>query len=366
MSLFVIGLNHRTARLDLRECLAFLPEHLPEALQRLHHHLGLEEIVILSTCNRMEIYVNAEDGPSARVTTLQFLKGHAGPVDIEPHLYLRQDQAAVHHLFRVAAGLDSMVVGEQEILGQVKQAYQAAQKAGLTGKLMNVLFQRSLYIGKRVRTETGLSLGAASIGSAAVSMAERIFGNLQGCRVMVLGAGKMAELTAKHLLSQKVHSLVVANRTYERACELAQQFGGTALHFDEALPRLAEVDIVICSAAVPHPVITVDQVRSILPQRKGRSLFFIDIAVPRDVHPDVHHLDNVYVYNIDDLQRIIADNLARRANEVCAAEQIIAEKSEEFGQWLSAYQAGQGLNLKHFSNPVAEPLLSHAQVLSKG
>ena len=229
----------------------------------------------------------------------------AGQTGLSAHLYYHEGEAAVQHLFSVASGLDSMVQGEHEILAQVKQAYQAAHEGGFTGKLLNVLFQRSLFVGKRVRTETGLGEGAASVGSVAVGMAERIFGSLQDRSVMILGAGQMAEVTAKHLLAQKAKSFLVANRTFERACELAEEFGGTAMHFEEGLRQMAEVDIVICSTAAPHAVITPEHVRDIMAQRRGRSLFLIDIAMPRDVDPAVNDIENVYLYNIDDLQQIV-------------------------------------------------------------
>ena len=242
-----------------------------------------------------------------------------------------------------------MVQGEHEILAQVKQAYQTAQTHGFTGKLLNVLFQRSLYVGKRVRTETGLGAGAASVGSIAVGMAERIFGDLKDHTVMILGAGKMAEITAKHLLAQKARSLLVANRTFEHACELAKAFGGTAMHFEEGLRQMAEVDIVICSTAAPHAVITPSHVRDIMEARKGRSLFLIDIAMPRDVDPTVNNIENVYLYNIDDLQQIVAENQSRRSKEAQAAGLIVETETQEFSRWMNAQRAGLQTALKHTS-----------------
>lgn len=351
MSLLLIGLNHRTAPIDLREQLSISPAKLGEMLRRLKNDLHLQELVLLSTCNRLEAYVSSEDPRAAQEAITQALQNQVKTAALDPHLYIHTNEKAVHHLFRVTSGLDSMVVGEHEILGQVKQAYQAAQEASTTGKLMNVLFQRSLYLGKRVRTETGLSIGAASVASVAVSLAQRIFGDLHTHAAMILGAGEMAEQTAKYLLSQKVHSLFVANRTFERACQLAEHFGGSAMHFEDGLKQLADVDIVICSTAAPHPVITPELVEAIMPLRKGRQLFFIDIAVPRDVHPDVHHLDNVYVYNIDDLQSIVSDNQVKREQHVRLAEALIQEKTEEFARWLDAYHSGQGLSLRH-ADPV--------------
>src|SRR5579872_215346 len=270
MALLVIGLNHRTAPVELRERLAFSSKHVEELLPPLRKTGGLDELVILSTCNRTEFYVSTENPGTAVAALSQWLHHHVGGPSLEPHLYRHEESKTVNHLFKVAAGLDSMVIGEHEILGQVKNAYLLSHQAGYTGKLMNVLFQRSLYVGKRVRTETGLSLGSASIGSVAVGMAERIFGDLHERTIMILGAGKMAELTAKYLLSQKVRSVLVSNRTYERAQELARQFGGKALHFEEGLEHMDEADIVICSTAAPHPIIQPDPVKAVMQRRKGR------------------------------------------------------------------------------------------------
>ncbi len=359
MSLVVIGLNHRTAPVELRERLAFSGRGLEETLPKLKSEWNLDELVILSTCNRTEFYGNAERPGSTRETLGRWLIQHTETASLDSHLYYFENEQAVQHLFKVASGLDSMVVGEHEILSQVKSAYLVSQRAGCTHKLLNVLFQRSLYVGKRVRTETGLSLGSASIGSVAVGMAERIFGDLRERTVMILGAGKMAELTAKYLLSQKVRSILVSNRTFERAEDLAKQFGGKALHFEDALNQLDDTDIVICSTAAPHPIIQADQVMALMQRRKGRSLFFIDIAVPRDVHPDVHEIDNVYVYNIDDLQSIVTNNLSKRGNEVQLAEAIINEKNAEFAHWLQAYHAGQDHSLRHADLP-PDPTLSRA------
>jgi glutamyl-tRNA reductase len=349
MSILVMGLNHRTAPLELRERLSFSSKRLESLLPGLPQELNANGLVLLSTCNRTELYVSSKDLSTSREKALDFIRAHAKADNIEPLLYAEEEADAVQHLFRVASGLDSMVVGENEILAQVKQAYNAAVAASTADKLINVLFQRSLYVGKRVRTETGLSTGSASVASVAVTMAERIFGDLINRDIMILGAGKMAELTAKHLLSQKVKSILVSNRTYERACELARQFGGQAMEFSEALEQMERPDIVICSTAAPHPVIKPEHVNRIMQKRKGRPLFFIDIAMPRDVHPDVHGIDNVYVYNIDDLQTIVSENVARRSTEISAAERIIRDKTEEFARWLAAFRAGQEHSFTHYS-----------------
>jgi glutamyl-tRNA reductase len=347
---FVLGVNHHTAPVDLREKLAVSPHHLSETLRQLKAEAQTEELVCLSTCNRMEVYAESKDRALSRKAIQRLFETQASRQGLAAHLYYHESEEAVRHLFTVAAGLDSMVQGEHEILAQVKQAYLTAHEGGFTGKLMNVLFQRSLFVGKRVRTETGLGAGAASVGSIAVGMAERIFGSLENRAVMVLGAGQMAEMTAKHLLAQKARSLLVANRTFEHACELAKTFGGTAMHFDEGLRQMAGVDIVICSTAAPHAVITPQHIRHIMEARKGRSLFLIDIAMPRDVDPAVNDIENVYLYNIDDLQKIVNENQARRSKEALLAERIVRDETHEFTRWLRAHREGLQTGLKHASS----------------
>lgn len=343
----VIGLNHETAPLDLRERLAFPAGRLPEILSNLKTQTGAEELVCLSTCNRTEVYAGTSDSDHTKAAMFRALERQADRPGIASSFYCHENENAIEHLFYVASGLNSMVIGEHEILGQVKQAYLGAQKHGFTGKLLNVLFQRSLYVGKRVRTETGLGVGSASVGSVAVGMAERIFGGLKDRDIMILGAGKMAEVTAKHLLSQKARSIIVANRTFDRACDLAREFGGTAMHFDEGLRRLAHMDIVICSTAAPHAVITPEMMRRIMEERRGRSLFLIDIAVPRDVDPAVNDIDNVYLYNVDDLQNIVAENAARHTQEIIRAKNIVTSETQEFIRWWRANRAGTPVGFHH-------------------
>lgn len=352
MTLYVIGMNHTSASIEVRESVAISSVRLRETLRSLKEGTGILEAVLLSTCNRLEAYLCA---PEISATRSVFAKlFHPTPVleITSPCPYEFTDASAARHLFRVVSGLDSMVIGENEILGQVKQAYYEAHAAGTTGKLLNVLFQRGLYIGKRVRTETGLSRGAASIGSLAVTLAERIFGSLEDRRVMILGAGEMAEVTAKHLLRREARSVIVSNRTFERACALAQQFGGTAMRFEDGLRHMAQVDIVVCSTSAPHPIVHPQRVREIMVQRRGRSLVFIDLAVPRDVHPEVRGIDGVYLYNLDDLQAVVDENQTHRKKEIWAAEQIIEEKTEEFKRWLEALREGCNHSLRHFS-PIA-------------
>lgn len=352
----VVGLNHQTAPIDVREKLAIPVPRLSEILHQLKSAAPVSELVLLSTCNRTEVYACSSQRREALDALKRELERHGHLQPSSNHLYVHEGEQAVQHLFRVASGLDSMVKGENEILGQVKQAYLHAQESGFTGKLLNVLFQRSLFVGKRVRTETGLSSGSSSVGSVAVAMAERIFDNLRDRVVMIMGAGKMAELTTKYLLSQKVRSILVSNRSFERAQTLAAQFGGRALTFEQGMTAMEEADIVICSTAAPHPIIHRDQVSEVMRRRNGRLLFFIDIAVPRDVDPAVHDIDNVYLYDIDDLQKIVNENLSKRSSEVMLAERIVGDETHEFTHWLRAHHAGITRGLRHTAAPSRTPV----------
>jgi glutamyl-tRNA reductase len=346
---FVLGLNHESAPIGIREKMAVSPHALPQTLESWKSKANVDEIVCLSTCNRMEVYAQSKNHEASRQALEQLLEAHAGVSTLPQHLYYHEGDETVHHLFSVASGLDSMVKGEHEILAQVKQAYQAAQEGGFTGKLLNVLFQRSLYVGKRVRTETGLGEGGASVGSIAVGMAARIFGDLREKQIMILGAGEMAEATARHLMAQNAKSILVANRTFDRACDLAKAFGGSALHFEEGLRKMVDVDIVICSTAAPRAVITTPRMKQVMEARKGRSLFLVDIAMPRDVDPAVNDIENVYLYNIDDLEHIVAANTASRAKEAELAKRIVEAETHEFSRWLKGYREGTLTGLKHKS-----------------
>ena len=349
MPLIAAGLNHHSAPIEVRERLAIPSCRLGETLRCLQDRTGIDEIVLLSTCNRFEAYLSSQDNSRISSALCQLFRPALIPVMPETHLYQFSDSAAARHLFRVAAGLDSMVLGEHEILGQVKQAYVAAHEAGTTGKLLNVLFQRSLFVGKRIRTETGLARGAGSVAGLAVAMAERILGCLEESRVIILGAGDMAERTARHLLARKVRTFIVSNRTYERACEMAGRFGGRALSFREGLQQMAEADIVVCSTAAPHPIIRPEFVREIMGCRCGRPLMFINIAVPQDMHPKMHGIPNVHVYNIDDLQAIVDQHLADRKKEQRTAEAIVEEQVQEFHEWLESVRKGRERCLRHCS-----------------
>ena len=342
MVVTVIGASHRTAPIDVRERFAFGLGELPRALQRLVEAGPVQEAVLLSTCNRTEVYLALSDAERGEEIARQMMAERAGgdAGSNLRYLYQRRDRAAVEHLFRVAAGLDSMVVGEPQIQGQVREAYMAAcSVAGgsgpVVGPTLNRLFQTALNVGGRVRSETQLGVGAASISSAAVDLAKKIFGSLRGRHALVMGAGEMSEVTLECLRSEGVDGTLVVNRTHARAQELAERCGGRALQWDDLGSALGAADIVICSTAAPHPVLTRREFRRVLPGGVRRPLCIIDIAIPRDVEPEVGEEDNVFLYNIDDLQQMVEDSLGRRREELPAAEAIVAEGVEEFWAWFS-------------------------------
>ncbi|MFH1034875.1 MAG: glutamyl-tRNA reductase [Pseudomonadota bacterium] len=337
MNLVLIGLNHKTAPVDMRECLAPPPGTLEELHQEALALPGVREALIISTCNRVEVLAVADQADEALAGLGAWL-GRDKPVDqgsFGQALYRHQDQEAVRHLFRVAASLDSLVVGEPQILGQIKEAFRLAANAGATRAVLNKLLHKTFQVAKRVRTETRIGGAAVSVSYAAVELAKKIFDQIQGLKVLLIGAGEMAELAAEHLLSQGVGQILVANRTLERAVELTERLGGGAAYGLGDLPRaLSQVDIVISSTGASQPVITYDMARSCLKSRRGRPLFFIDIAVPRDVEARVAELDGCFVYDIDDLTQVVEQNRRGRAGEAQAAEAIVAEEVVKFGAWL--------------------------------
>jgi glutamyl-tRNA reductase len=342
MPVAVVGASHRTAPIELRERLAFGRAEVPPALAGLSGQAGAEA-VLLTTCNRTEFYLAAGEGDAGVERALEILSGRIGtsPADAARWLYVRRDREAAHHLFRVAAGLDSMIVGEPQIQGQVKEAYAAARQVAGTGgpvvgPALNRLFQNAFNVGGRVRSETGLGVGAASVSSAAVELSKKIFGSLKGRQALVLGAGEMSEVTLECLRGEGVRTAVVANRTYERARELAEKWGGTAIHWEEFGTALPQVDIVICSTAAPHPVLTLDRFSAALPRGARKPLCIIDIAIPRDVETSVGDQRNVFLYNVDDLQQIVDDSLDRRRLELPAAERIVAEGVEDYWSWYAS------------------------------
>ena len=326
MKLFVAGLSYKTAPVELREKLAVHPSRLRCHGCRLKLGGNLEEVVVLSTCNRVEIY-GVTPKVNGNVHRL-FQNLSTGEVDFAPHLYVKEGAEAVEHLFSVVSGLDSMVIGETEITGQVKQAYLAAQEAKLTGRVTNRLFQTALQVAKEIRTQTGVGRGATSVGSVAVELAERIFDrDLSGKTVMIVGAGKMGEACIRHLAKKGARSVLVSNRSYDRALNLANEFGGRAVRFDDCLQAMAEADIVVSSTGSPQTILHRDGVASVMAGRGNRPLFLIDIAVPRDIDADVEQLDNVYLYNVDHLEAIVRENVRQREQELTRCRSILGERA---------------------------------------
>jgi len=326
MKLFVAGLSYKTAPVAVREKLAVHPSLLPCHGCRLKLGANLDEVVLLSTCNRVEVY-GTTPWVNGNVHGI-FKNFGASESDFAPYLYVKEGDEAVRHLLSVAGGLDSMVVGETEITGQVKNAYQAAQTAKLTGRVMNRLFQTALQIGKEIRTHTNIGRGSVSVGSVAVELAEKIFDrNLAGKTVMIIGAGKMGEACVRHLAKKGTRSVLVSNRSFERAEGLAAEFGGRAVRFDDCLAAMVEADIVVSSTGCPQTILHRADVAKILPARRGRPLVMIDIAVPRDIDADVEQLENVYLYNIDHLEAIVRENVRMREQELNKCQEIVAERA---------------------------------------
>src|SRR6058998_511567 len=332
MPLFVAGLSHRNAPVALREQLAVDEDKLRELLRDIAGMGILREALILSTCNRVEVYAVADVLGEARTATFRQLCRHRGvePVSIEAILYVHAEGEAVRHAFRVAASLDSMMLGEPQILGQVKDAFALAQSCETVGPALHTLFTQAFAVAKKVRTETEIARHAVSVSFAAVELAKKIFAGLDGKAVLLVGAGKMSELAARHLIEQGAFPLYVANQTWARAQELARALSGTAVPFDELTTALAAVDIVITSTGAPAPVITRETVDRVLPARRGRPLFFIDIAVPRDVEEAVDMLDGVYRYDIDDLKQVVDANIRERAREAHRAEALVEREVAKF------------------------------------
>jgi glutamyl-tRNA reductase len=337
MHLLLVGINHRTAPVELRERLDFQTRGLDRALRMMATREGVRESVVLSTCNRAELYVACDDAGVARSGLVDFFcEFHeVDPRTIVQHLYDKADDDVVRHLFRVAAGLDSMVVGEPQILGQVKDAFTRAGELGVTGPVLTRLFHSSFAAGKRVRTETALGSGAVSVGYAAASLAKKIFGDLAGRSVLVVGAGEMGKLTALHLKSQGVQRIVIVSRSMAHGARTAEMIGGaTAAPWDQLDASLAVSDIVITATSAASFVLTASSLDGIMRARRDRPLFIIDIGLPRDVEPAAGEIEQVFLYNIDDLQAAVRESLARRAGEATKAEAIIAEEAERFGVWF--------------------------------
>ncbi len=339
MHLLLVGLSHKTAPIDLRERVDFQARGVELALRTLAARKpgNAGEIALLSTCNRAELYTACEDVSAAKAGLVSFVSAfhEVDAAAIAPHIYDITDLEAARHLFRVAAGLDSLVVGEPQILGQVKDAHSAARQADTAGPLLNRLFHACFAVGKRVRTETNLGSGAVSVSYAAVNLAKKIFGSLDGRNVVVLGAGEMGKLTAQHMKSQGVGQVTIVSRTIAHAARTAESIGGAiAARWEDMNAALSAGDIVITATGAATPVLTKARVESVMRPRRGRPLFIIDIAVPRDVEAAAGEIEGVFLYNIDDLQASVRENLARRANEVARAEAIVDEELEKFATWL--------------------------------
>jgi len=338
--LVLLGMNHRSAPLPVREKAGFTEHELSTVLPRLAAGHPFREAMVLSTCNRVELLVRAEDAPGAAGALKEFMRETKGfeVADLEKYGYVYQGLDAVRHLFQVASGLDSMVLGEPQILGQVKRAYALARAAGTTGSIVEHVMQHCLSAAKKVRTETGISRHAVSVSFAAVTLARQIFGELAGRTVLLLGAGKMTELAARNLVGSGADRIVVANRTYTRALQLAESFGGSAVNWDEAFTAMQRADIVVTGTAAAQPVVTRADVQHVLSGRRGRPLFIIDIAVPRDVEPAVNTLDGVYLYDIDDLQQVVDANLEERKRAAEDARRRIEEEVATFERWLQSLE----------------------------
>ena len=331
MDIVCLGLNHQTAPVQIRELFAVSESKLGEEAVRICEVEGIEESVVLSTCNRTEYYAAVEDCGRASDHLRSFLQAHAGEALRTEHLYEKNRAEAARHLCRVVSGIDSMVLGETEIFGQVKKAYQVALKSGTTSRSLNKLFQKAFGIGKKVRTHTGIQEGQTSVGSVAVDLAEKIFGHLRNSRVMVIGAGEMSRTTARSLLSRGARSIFVTNRSSERAEEL----DGEAVRFDDWQDVLQEVDVVISSTGAPHAVMNRSHVEAVRRQRRYRPLFLIDIAVPRDIEPEVGEIEEVYLYDIDTLKEIALEAKGQREEQIKLCESIIDQELVESGLFES-------------------------------
>jgi glutamyl-tRNA reductase len=335
MELVVVGLNHRTAPIEIRECLAFPEEKMEEALCQAQSLASLRENMILSTCNRVEIYAAARETEQATLDLKTFLSQyhHVSLKEFEKNLYAYTGEEAVRHVFRVASSLDSMVVGEPQISGQIKAAYDLATQAKTSGFILHRLLHRAFHVAKRVRTETKIGNSAVSVSSVAVDLARKIFETLDGKTALLIGAGEMCELAAQHLVSGGVQKVLVTNRTYERAVAFAEQFKGEPIPFDEMDRGIKRADIVISATDSPQYLLRHDQVAKVMRERKQKPIFFIDIADPRDIDPKVGGIENVYLYNIDDLQKVANDNIRDREKEAQKAAAIVQDEVIKFVQW---------------------------------
>ena len=331
----LLGLNHKTAPVELRECIAFTPDQSTEALDALKNNPVVNEVMLFSTCNRVEVLLVTTQTSEAVYAAKEFISRFNDiPIaSFENALYVHVGNEAVRHIFRVAASLDSMVVGEPQILGQIKEAYRLSTQKKTSGVILNRLLHRTFFVAKRIRSETGIGGHAVSISYAAIELGRKIFGSLDGKKVLLIGAGEMAELAVEHLIRNRASDIRVANRTFQRAVKLSQRFQGSPIRFEELIATLADVDIVISSTGSSEFILERGQVKGVMRKRRNRPLFFIDIAVPRDIDPAINRLSNTYVYDIDDLKGVIAENIEDRQNEAVKGERIVDEAVVSFRQW---------------------------------
>lgn len=338
MNLVLVGINHRTAPVEVRERMHIQESCLRPALSDLVHRQGILEGLILSTCNRVELVTSAEENGDGELVLRQFLSDYH-QCDLsayDSYLYWYRQQEVVRHLFRVASSLDSMILGEPQILGQMKQAFVTARQVGALNGTLHEVANHALAVGRRVRRETALGTAAISVPYAAVELAKKIFGSLTGKTICVIGAGKMSELAAKHLLASGASAIFVSNRTYDRAVELAQAFHGTSIRFEQLFEYIDRADIIISSTGAPYFVVTKEKAEQLLAARKNRPIFFVDIAVPRDIDPAVNNLDNAFVYDIDDLQHVVDANIKQRQREAVWAEEIVRQEVQKMMHRLAS------------------------------
>ncbi len=342
MNIVIVGLNHRTASVELRERLSIPDAKMGDALCTLMSDPVIEEGLILSTCNRVEVCAVVKETHKGFDAIKKFLGSSGSDLSLEkitPSLYLYASAKAIGHIFRVASSLDSMILGEPQILGQIKDAFDHAMLHKTTGVILNKAFKKAISVAKRVRTETKIAASAVSVSFAAVELAKKIFGNLNKKSVLLIGAGEMAELAARHFVGGGVESITIANRSYDRAVELAKLFNGNPIRFDDYEAEMVKSDIVLCSAGAPHYLINPDAVKNVITLRKNRPIFFIDISVPRNINPEINTLDNVFLYDIDDLEHSVETNIELRKKEALKAEEIITEEIASFARWFKSLDA---------------------------
>ncbi|MTI82567.1 MAG: glutamyl-tRNA reductase [Firmicutes bacterium] len=363
MFIVAVGINHKTAPVEVRERMSFAEHSMPESLAGLRSYPVINGAVILSTCNRTEIYTVNEDAEQGLEDIKEFLSLKSG-LDTEVignYLYSFFDHDAVKHLYQVAAGLDSMLLGETQILGQVRAAYELSLESGNTGRILNILFQQAIRTGKRARAETGIDQHAVSISYAAVELAKQIFKDLTGRSVLVIGAGKMSELTTKHLVANGVSGVIVSNRSFDRAVTLANQFNGIAVKFNDLFKYMGDADIVISCTAASHYVVHQKQVAEFMHKQPGKQLMMIDIAVPRDIEPDVREIPGVTVYDVDALQNVVDSNFDKRKRSAMMAETIIEEDTQEYVKWLKTQFVIPAISeLKHRGEQIKQKELRRA------